>query len=968
MSKGFEKKYKGAFVTAGYGLHSEEHDRPFEYDKLKKMVYHLYMDDIKSIQDDILDSSSHLQEAEELRSLRNAIFKRHGSHDGESDDEDPESGRDSAGATNSTTMRKRKSQQHNKLTSYIRHEVKNVDEEITDPALKFMIFSYMFKKEVHRMNNIYMRGIDKVRLDVAVLAGQANQIGVKVLSKKDVEELPTTTIMRAVKTDVDSDHIAASSKSVMTSGSSDSHDSQQEEESNSEMDLEGGLKPLPDATSVIVCGDSPPRPPRGATSSPQLTSTLLDSDKSSPGDGDGGGEPVLPGESSSKHGGALYNALAMDSDTYNNNDPDIDISSSRRSPLSKKRQQKKKKSLKVRDTLFSVATAPRTIYRTLNPIDEKHEKKVVADASMKNALQVEYHRVHELKAYRVLNFTAFIKILKKWDKVNSKKVAALEGGKQQPLKEKPQKAYPSLMPDCEICIQRYESSVSHEISDIYATLFCGGDVLEAYGKLTLAKGEEPKGAHDMTIGTLLGMLSTILAFLIFNLSTIKKSVLGALWIDPSMYIYMTASGLLLYRWMWYLQISVWMSAKINFRSLLKMPSKLLPDAMKAVKLHLMKTVVFVLFVYISMESYASYEDGTYSEVISHRVWSVLLFCGTILYFFYTYAFETNAEGIFGLDVLVNCISLVYPNTPIDRFAMDVATSLTQVFNSSVYSTCFIFNGLFLRDDVNMENLGTCDPLVNTNVYVWSFLFTVAPFVIRLGQCMRRHYDSASKDVFMWPHGVNSCKYGLSIITICMGFFFKITLHSSTANVIIYLIICSCGTALASYFDVVADWGLGQNMPDFSSDVPLLEQKDIFLRPDLMYENRSIYYFALCINPCLRCMWTVAMLNTSKAFDEEGINSTDFAFAVCILEIFRRFVWGLVKMEFDHITAGANYQRRLMHESNKSQKAGQRVVSIHFETNYYDDTGTNRNIFVPLTLLGVILATIAMVITLIHLTK
>ena len=102
------------------------------------------------------------------------------------------------------------------------------------------------------------------------------------------------------------------------------------------------------------------------------------------------------------------------------------------------------------------------------------------------------------------------------------------------------------------------------------------------------------------------------------------------------------------------------------------------------------------------------------------------------------------------------------------------------------------------------------------------------------------------------------------------------------------------------------------------------------------------------------MWTVSIVNVGEV-SERGLRI--FALFSFTLEILRRFLWGLLKMEYDHITASSKYEEALLHKKSASGDNGdatRRILNIHFETDVYDSTPTGeKNIAIPLILLCIL---------------
>ncbi len=163
-----------------------------------------------------------------------------------------------------------------------------------------------------------------------------------------------------------------------------------------------------------------------------------------------------------------------------------------------------------------------------------------------------------------------------------------------------------------------------------------------------------------------------------------------------------------------------------------------------------------------------------------------------------------------------------------------------------------------------------------------------PLICRTLQCFRRYHDS--KDMgHMW----NAGKYGSSIFVMLWAFFQKSVIEVmipglSTAAMWFFLAANIFSTCYKYYWDIVKDWGLCS----FSKDV-----KYKGLRKDIVF-NPILYYAAIVLNLLLRFMWVIVFSLRMAA--NLKLDMQYFLFFVAFAEIFRRFVWNIFRLENEHL--------------------------------------------------------------------
>ena len=153
--------------------------------------------------------------------------------------------------------------------------------------------------------------------------------------------------------------------------------------------------------------------------------------------------------------------------------------------------------------------------------------------------------------------------------------------------------------------------------------------------------------------------------------------------------------------------------------------------------------------------------------------------------------------------------------------------------------------------------------------------------LRATQCLISFQRTTSaNDRFL--HLLNTMKYCSSLLVISVGAQPMLRglarpEHSS------FFLLCAVFNSLYSFlWDVIMDWGLGQ---------PHLPRRVVFLRHQLTYRPRQVYYLIILVDFALRIMWV------TKWWDWMHIG-VHFKLVSQVAEVVRRIMWNFVRVEWE----------------------------------------------------------------------
>ncbi|XP_015789345.1 xenotropic and polytropic retrovirus receptor 1 [Tetranychus urticae] len=274
-----------------------------------------------------------------------------------------------------------------------------------------------------------------------------------------------------------------------------------------------------------------------------------------------------------------------------------------------------------------------------------------------------------------------------------------------------------------------------------------------------------------------------------------------------------------------------------------------------------------------------------------KIINPLLLVLFMLFFLFnpTDTFQRNARFWF-LRIMGRCLAAPFCRVKFaDFWLADQMNSMSPIFVDIQYFICFYIS-VFSSGAIDnwYSSHERCSGGTKVELITRAVL-NCLPAWFRFCQCLRRYYDD-NRGPF--PHLVNAGKYSTTFFVILFSSLTKAyqpNYDESTDNPfftlwIIALIISSCYTYI---WDIKMDWGL------FDSSSP---SEYPFLREEMVYSSPVFYYFAICEDLILRFGWTL-----SVSLTEIGVVHADLMVSILApLEIFRRFIWNFFRLENEHL--------------------------------------------------------------------
>ncbi|RHZ87481.1 hypothetical protein Glove_34g121 [Diversispora epigaea] len=482
---------------------------------------------------------------------------------------------------------------------------------------------------------------------------------------------------------------------------------------------------------------------------------------------------------------------------------------------------------------------------------------------IKKALFELYRGAELLRNYRNLNRLAFIKILKKFDKIRD-----INARELYMPKIKSQMKLTNL------------NKVIREAENFYSKHFEEGSRRRAIKKLrTPYKTNDTHYSSVCKIGLYLGMSLPFLLWIIslalsnsqtvylqfsnfsLNNDTINKKLENIEHIQDLEYnkanllIIYSGIGLIIdLAILIGINMYVWSRARINYKLIFGFNPHDNLDYRQYMEIPSLLFLIFCVTMFLNFENQNLFQINVaiYSRVMLALIIFIVIMPFKIFYY--------NARRWFTLTILRIFGS---PFTSVkfrEFFICDELTSLSYSLVTLLILTC--------------DCSESCNEQICTShLSYFSPLLASIPALLRALQCTRRFYDTR-KNVHMTNFG----KYMSVINAIWMLFLYR---RSGGKYKAIWVISQSIYSLYTSYWDACMDWQLFQK----NSSNP-------FLRENLAFKKKWVYYFAIISNCTLRWSWILIFFA-----NKNSINI--ITFVIAFGEMLRRWQWNFIRVEHEH---------------------------------------------------------------------
>jgi len=205
---------------------------------------------------------------------------------------------------------------------------------------------------------------------------------------------------------------------------------------------------------------------------------------------------------------------------------------------------------------------------------------------------------------------------------------------------------------------------------------------------------------------------------------------------------------------------------------------------------------------------------------------------------------------------------------------DILTSLSDPFKNLLLGYCI----MVCRECYVNNTRGPC-----SRDTIPCLIISVYPQFIRWTQCINKLYYTR----LLWPHLGNFFKYSCGIGNTLMGYFY--TKKDNNLRLYFRIFIGAISTCYNLFWDIYLDWGCGR-----------INDLHFFLREKLTYPQ-ICYYLAIIYDIIVRTTWTWNFIHIKSSLSEWRNLLT------CTLEVIRRAVWALIRVENENLSNPENYR-------------------------------------------------------------
>ncbi|XP_057961513.1 phosphate transporter PHO1 homolog 1 [Malania oleifera] len=482
----------------------------------------------------------------------------------------------------------------------------------------------------------------------------------------------------------------------------------------------------------------------------------------------------------------------------------------------------------------------------INKTKLHHAEKMIKRASIEL-----YKGLGYLKTYRNLNMLAFVKILKKLDKVTNKQILPI---------------YLRVAESSYFNTSDKVMKLADEIEELFTKHFAKEDHSKAMKYL---KPHQRKESHAVTffIGLFTGCLIALFAgyVIVAHVTGMYRQQNDSVYMETVYPVLSMFSLLFLHLFLYGCNIFMWRKARINYGFIFELaPTKELKyrDVFLICTTSI-TTVIGVMFVHLSLvaKRYSSTQVQAIPGLLL-LIFLILLVCPfNVVYRSSRYRF---------LCVIRNIIlSPLYKVVMLDFFMADQLCSQVPMLRNLEYIACYYITGSYRTQDY-----GYCTRTNKDLAYAVSFL----PYYWRAMQCARRWFDEGET-----CHLTNLGKYVSAMLA--AGARVAYEKERSVGWLCLVVVMSSIATVYQLYWDYVKDWGLLQ-----------FHSKNPWLRNELMLRRKIIYFFSMGLNLILRLAWLQTVLHPNFG----GVDYRVTGLFLAALEVIRRGQWNFYRLENEHL--------------------------------------------------------------------
>lgn len=382
----------------------------------------------------------------------------------------------------------------------------------------------------------------------------------------------------------------------------------------------------------------------------------------------------------------------------------------------------------------------------LGEMDPVAAAKVREADSIQRALVDNYRTAKLLTNFVIMNYTGFVKIIKKYDKTFP---SDRKGRYKKEIKA------------ANICNEgKAVDALALRMEKLYATWFCDRNVSEARAQLLAKKGDGLEmDWSQLRLGYRMGMCAILALWVcwdcIWGLLKENQSTIGGRTAFP---VFRACGGLLMLQWCWGFSVWVWTRHRVNYIYLFDFNPSIVASPLVIFNDAVDNTLIYCVLMLLYYKAGAHAIPGK----LPAGVFPFVL----VVYATYQLIFPLRTRAPMWKTIWQVATSPVTAPSFFHGYVGDIFTSLVKVFQDLAWAIFFVFSGdWWISEDLQASHKHAWSRSTwYTNVLIP--LLTLLPLWFRFNQCLRRYTDTGNR----FPHLANAFKYALSQTVTLFGAF------------------------------------------------------------------------------------------------------------------------------------------------------------------------------------------------------
>ncbi|KAF3967322.1 hypothetical protein ACB098_02G089100 [Castanea mollissima] len=468
-----------------------------------------------------------------------------------------------------------------------------------------------------------------------------------------------------------------------------------------------------------------------------------------------------------------------------------------------------------------------------------------------------------LKTYSSLNMTAFVKIMKKFDKVSNQNAS---------------ENYLKAVKGSHFFSSDKVVRMMDEVESIFTKHFANNDRKKA---MKFLRPQQRKASHMVTffVGLFTGCfvsLFTVYALLAHLTGVFygdrRKEYMNTVYPIFSMFALLS-----LHLFMHGCNLFMWKCKRINYNFIFESSPNTALTYQDAFLMctTFMTIVVGALFIHLLFGA-SGYPQGPVDAIPG----LLLLLAFTMLLWPFNIFYRPTRYRFIRIIRNIVCCPF-FKVSMVDFFMADQLTSQIALLKHLGTIACNLLARSFITHQYK-----TCS---NGKLFLeLSYAISFLPYYWRAMQCARRWYEDSKGE-----HLGNMGKYVSAMVAAGARLTYeqhKCDPKNCHVWLAVVLVTSGVATVYQLYWDFYRDWGL------------LRPSKNLWLRDNLILKNKSIYYMSMALNAVLRVAWLETIMKINRDPEKKLLD-----FLLASLEVIRRGHWNFYRLENEQVNNVGHYR-------------------------------------------------------------